>query len=73
MGPTADGGLDLLRGAAWLAVGVAVLGVAGVAFAGAHTDPMRAAFWLWVAVVGLGLSVFAPARYWWPMVSQQRE
>ena len=72
MAASGDVARDLLRGAAWLAVGVAVLGVAAVSFAGAHAAPMRAAFWLWVAVVGLGLCAVAPVRYWWPVVRRRR-
>lgn len=72
MGSTADVGLDLLRGVVWLAIGLAVLGVASVAFARAHADPMRAAFWLWVVVVALGLCAVAPTRYWWPVVRRRR-
>lgn len=72
MGSTADVGLDLLRGVVWLAVGLAVLGLASVAFARTHADPMWAAFWLWIVVVALGLCAVAPARYWWPVVRRRR-
>lgn len=62
-------GLSFLRGLAWLAVGLAGLFVAAVAFARAQAEPMRAAFWLWIAVVAVGVIAVAPARYWWPMLA----